>query len=73
MHAYIGDTSVTTDTWKRSRPVRFEFEKLMRGNINTRPIGDITSALFVSSSDQDAPACCTAWGCRRCSSPCADA
>ncbi len=37
MHAYVGEPSVTTDTWKRSRPVRFEFEKLMRGSINHTP------------------------------------
>lgn len=34
MLAYTGDLSVATDTWKRSKPVRFEFEKLMRGTIN---------------------------------------
>lgn len=34
MHAYTEDRPAPTDAWKRARPVRFEFEKLMRGNIN---------------------------------------
>lgn len=34
MDAYTGGESSATDTWTRARPVRFEFERLLRGTIN---------------------------------------
>ena len=34
MDAYTCEVSAATDAWRRSEPVRFEFERLMRGTIN---------------------------------------
>ena len=34
MHLSMDDTPAPIDIWKRPRPVRIEFEKLVRGTIN---------------------------------------
>ena len=34
MHVYTGERAAVTEAWKSSRPIRFEFEKLMHGTIN---------------------------------------
>jgi AraC family transcriptional regulator len=46
MHAYLGDRSVSNETWKRSMPVRFEFEKLMHGTINNTADWPCTERTF---------------------------
>lgn len=52
MHAYTGERAAATETWKQSRPVRFEFEKLTHGTINNTadwPCSDRTFHVLVGS------------------------
>src|SRR5690349_15509980 len=52
MQLSMDETAVTTDNWKRPRPVRVEFEKLARGTINQtadRRHGERTFRVLVGS------------------------
>jgi len=46
MYLYMGEPSAATDTWKSSRPVCFEFEKLMRGTITNAADGRQSDRAF---------------------------
>ena len=52
MQTGMDDPSTTTDVWKRAKPVRLEFERLMRGSINQaadRRLGDRTFRVLTGS------------------------
>ena len=46
MHAYTSDRAAVTDTWKYSRPVRFEFEELLHGTVNNTVDGSSSDRTF---------------------------